>query len=487
METVTEGKASVLKPEGNEVFYNPVQQFNRDISTLGIRAWSEIYQNSNRFKKRTAEGEVKPFIDIVEALSATGLRAIRYGKEIPLIRKVIANDMSPSAVEAIRKNVEYNEIGNVVVPNQGDANGYMHQRKAEGLRAHVVDLDPYGTAAMFIDAAVQSVVDDGLLLVTCTDLGVLAGNSYPEKCFALYGGTTVHSDACHESALRLVLNMVASTAAKYGKAIEPLLSLSIDFYVRCFIRIKASPQTVKLNHSKTMVVYHCNGCNSVTNQPLGHVFEKPAKEGKKSSGQLKYVPAVGPKVPGDKCQHCGSSVHISGPMWGGPLHDQEYIDKMLEIHSTLDPEVYGTLPRIEGMLTLARQELPDAPFYFSLPSTSHVIKAPSPDMTTVASALLNSGYKVSETHCKATCLKTDAPYEFIWDLLRQWCEKNKKDPMASLKEGTPGYNIMTKPSTSQVSFETNEQAKEMEARRKSKLVRFQMNPTENWGPKGRAK
>ena len=53
---------------------------------------------------------------------------------------------------------------------------------------HVIDLDPYGTATPFIDSAIQGIRDEGLLLVTCTDAGVLAGLGYPEKCFALYGG-----------------------------------------------------------------------------------------------------------------------------------------------------------------------------------------------------------------------------------------------------------------------------------------------------------
>ena len=45
----------------------------------------------------------------------------------------------------------------------------------------VVDLDPYGTAAPFIDGAVQAIRDGGLLCVTCTDLAVLATVNYPEK------------------------------------------------------------------------------------------------------------------------------------------------------------------------------------------------------------------------------------------------------------------------------------------------------------------
>jgi tRNA (guanine26-N2/guanine27-N2)-dimethyltransferase len=46
-------------------------------------------------------------------------------------------------------------------------------------------------------------------------------------------------------ALRLVLNSIATTAAKYGRAVEPLLCLSIDFYVRLFVRVVQSPVQVK--------------------------------------------------------------------------------------------------------------------------------------------------------------------------------------------------------------------------------------------------
>lgn len=475
-ETITEGKCTMQYPKGNTVFYNPVQQFNRDISTLGIRAWSEIFQQHPKFqKKRAHNGEKKPFIDILEALSASGLRAIRYAKEIPDVRKIVANDMSKGAVEAIQRNVEYNNVGSIVQPNQADANKMMHLQTE---KAHVIDLDPYGSAAPFVDAAVQNVRDGGLLLVTCTDLGVLAGNAYPEKCFAQYGGTTVHSDACHEAALRLVLNLVATSAARYGKAIEPLLCLSIDFYVRCFIRIRQSPAMVKFNHSNTMIVYHCPACNVVTPQPLGRYIQRP-------NGSTKHNLAHGPVVKSDKCKHCDNLMHIAGPMWSGPLHDHEFIDKMLEIHQTMDSEVYGTLPRIEGMLTQAKSEIPDIPFYVALPSLSHVIKAPCPPLKTFTSALFNLGYKVSETHQKRSCVKTDAPYEVMWDILRAWTELQGEG--GKVKEGSPGYKILAKPRILEnVNFDDHPKAVEMEKIRKSKLVRFQMNPKENWGPKGRA-
>lgn len=37
----------------------------------------------------------------------------------------------------------------------------MYTVKAQKKPIHVVDLDPYGTAAPFIDGAVQCVLDDG--------------------------------------------------------------------------------------------------------------------------------------------------------------------------------------------------------------------------------------------------------------------------------------------------------------------------------------
>lgn len=41
----------------------------------------------------------------------------------------------------------------------------MYQNRAIGSRFDVIDLDPYGSAAPFLDAAVQAVSDGGLLAV----------------------------------------------------------------------------------------------------------------------------------------------------------------------------------------------------------------------------------------------------------------------------------------------------------------------------------
>ena len=47
---------------------------------------------------------------ILEALAATGLRSVRYLKEIGKVNKLYANDLDPAAVDLMTKNFEYNDI-----------------------------------------------------------------------------------------------------------------------------------------------------------------------------------------------------------------------------------------------------------------------------------------------------------------------------------------------------------------------------------------
>ena len=55
----------------------------------------------------------------------------------------------------------------------------------------VVDIDPYGAPTELLDSAVQSVQDDGLLMVTATDMAVLCGN-HAEACYTKYGRYPKH-------------------------------------------------------------------------------------------------------------------------------------------------------------------------------------------------------------------------------------------------------------------------------------------------------
>jgi tRNA (guanine26-N2/guanine27-N2)-dimethyltransferase len=311
-------------------------------------------------KLATEEHDKRPQFRILDALSATGLRALRYAQELPFNIQVTANDLWKNAVEAIKLNVKHNRLEKKIKTSVGNANAHMYSFVAQegtggpGGKYHVIDIDPYGTAVPFLDAAVQATADNGLLCVTCTDTGVFNSMGYAEKAFALYGGLPGRGDHCHEAGLRLILHAITSTAAKYGIAIEPLLSLSIDYYARVFVRVKRSPADVKFLASKTMLVYSCDhGCSAWTPQFLMRATEH---QGKKGSIWYKHSVSQGPST--DRlCECCGSKMHVAGPMYGGPLHNPSFVHRVLDLMKGADAEVYKTLPRVEGMLNMALEEM----------------------------------------------------------------------------------------------------------------------------------
>ena len=60
-------------------------------------------------------------LTVLEALSASGLRSIRYAKEVPGIREIIANDLSDVAVSSIGANVAHNGVEHLVTTSHDDA------------------------------------------------------------------------------------------------------------------------------------------------------------------------------------------------------------------------------------------------------------------------------------------------------------------------------------------------------------------------------
>jgi tRNA (guanine26-N2/guanine27-N2)-dimethyltransferase len=45
---------------------------------------------------------------------------------------------------------------------------------------------------------------------------------------------------------------------------------------------------------------------------------------------------------------------IAGPMWSAPIHDAEFLAKVLA-HVDANKGLYGTAARMKGMLTLAKE------------------------------------------------------------------------------------------------------------------------------------
>lgn len=497
---VKEGKAEVLYPP--YVFYNPVQEFNRDLTIAVISQFAkEKIRNSEqtlKSKQHNAEWKQEDKNDIaaeesekaenleagkcydngiriLEGLAASGLRSVRFGLEIPGVKEIVANDFDRSAVDIIKKNIELNKMDHLIKANNGDAAMVMYENREKPRRFDVIDLDPYGSPHLFLDAAVQAVSDGGLLCITATDAAVLCGNS-PETCHSKYGSVSLRTKYCHEMSLRIILRSVEAHANRYSRYIEPLLSVSVDFYFRVFVRVHSGQGKVKRSLSKLSTVYHCVGCGSHHLQRMG--FMVPTK----GEGNYKYTPGTGPVVK-ETCDDCSFRYNVGGPVWAESMHSPEFVQTVIDSVEK-ERRRFNTAKRIVGMLSVVKEELHDIPFYYTTEGLCTVLHCEMMSFPVLRSAFLNAGYRVSLSHCAKDSIKTDAPSSFLWDVFRAWT-KEKPVKERHLQDNTPCKNILSKPCGSQVSFEIHPNSNP-ESRQKG-LTRWQTNPEKNWGPKARAK
>ncbi|XP_055040054.2 tRNA (guanine(26)-N(2))-dimethyltransferase [Misgurnus anguillicaudatus] len=514
---VREGKAAIIFPSANEVFYNPVQEFNRDLTCAvitefareqlaqrgvrilvpgekdrvvvqlskeknGIKDQEEEPENEQEKKEESNDKEFitasvgekcEQGLSVLEGLAASGLRSVRFALEVPGLKSITANDFSAKAAALIARNAKHNNVSHIVQASQRDASMVMYEARGRKDRYDVIDLDPYGSPSAFIDAAVQAVSEGGLLCITCTDMAVMAGNS-GETCYSKYSSVSIKSKYCHEMALRIILHSLDQRAAVYQRYIEPLLSVSVDFYIRVFVRVKTGQAVVKNSASKQALIYNCVGCGAFHLQRMG----KRICQGK----HMKYSAATGPPV-GPNCEHCGQKFQLGGPMWAEPLHDSAFVQKVLGAVSG-NPTRFGTSKRIEGILSMVTEELQDVPLYHVLDQLSSTVHCNTPPMLQFRSALLHAGYRVSFSHACKNAVKTDAPPGVLWDIIRCW-EKSNPVKRERLSETSPAHHILSKEPTLQACFEIREDANPQS--RKRHLTRFQENPQANWGPKARAK
>ncbi|KAG2245533.1 hypothetical protein Bca52824_085161 [Brassica carinata] len=511
---IKEGEAEILLHKKNQVFFNKAQVNNRDMSIAVLREFiskrkqehdaksskrnrsvpnvvdkdsseaskegtpsengehqvaSEDPPSSSASKKPegVALRELKP-PKVLEALSASGLRALRYAREIEGIGQVVALDNDIASVEACQRNIKFN--GSLAISkvesHHTDARVHMLTHPNE---FDVVDLDPYGSPSIFLDSAIQSVADGGLLMCTATDMAVLCGGN-GEVCYSKYGSYPLRGKYCHEMALRILLASIESHANRYKRYIVPVLSVQMDFYVRVFV-CYTSASAMKNTPLKLSYVYQCIGCDSFHLQPVGRSLPK--------NNSVRYLPAIGPVV-AQECNHCGKKYNMGGPIWSAPIHDQEWVTSILNSVKSMKDR-YPAYERIYAVLTTISEELVDVPLFLSLHNLCATLKCISPSAAMFRSAVINANYRISGTHVNPLGMKTDAPMEVIWDIMRCWA---KNHPIKAQAPELPGSVILSKEPSHQVDFSRH--VGSLSRAQVKKVARFLPNPEKHWGPKLRA-
>lgn len=373
---VDEGQVSIKIPVFEKVsakapvFYNPVMELNRDLSVLALQA----YRN-----------EQEENIKICDAFGGSGIRGIRYSREVSGVEDVIITDLNPLAVEYARDNIKRNRLTNVEVCKE-DANIML--RKCRG-KFHVVDIDPFGTPSPFIESAAISLKSGGLLCVTATDTSALCG-TYKEPCIRKYGAMPLKTEYCHENGLRILAGFISRTFAKYKKFITPVFSHSTEHYIRIYLKVGRGAKATDNSLKNLGYIAHCNKC----------LYRMT-------------IHGIAPLLPAE-CPECGGVLRATGPLWLGRLQDHEYVKSMLDI---LPSKSIKTHDNALKLLKRCYKESSGPATFHDIHKICKVLKISAPSLNSVLEELKKSGYFASRTHVKPTGIKTDAPIEEIKNII----------------------------------------------------------------------
>ncbi len=362
-------------PPKNPAFFNPSAKLSRDISILVYRAFLHD-------KTRTQ----KTFAD---PLSGVGARALRVAVEVQEIDQVHINDLNPLAIELSKKNAVLNFVERKCNFSVNEACKFL--LSSETNRFAVLDLDPFGSPAPYIDCALRSVLDSGLISVTATDTAVLCGK-FNDVCFRKYYGRAIRCHYAKEIAIRLLLSQISLTASRFGLIIEPLFAHSYSQYIRIYARVKLSSAEANMVHTKLGFIQHCEKCG---NRMVSKEYNKP-----------------------DACALCGNSFSIAGQLWISRLFDKNLIKKMERSNFN---KVGSDLPDNgivdKSMLSTCFDEHDDMPYYFITDEIAAKLKTSPMSVAKVIERLSRSGYRSSKTSLDKRGFKTDAGINEILTLL----------------------------------------------------------------------
>lgn len=353
--SITEGKTDILVYKNKESakgpgskdnlpFYNPSMELNRDISVLVC----QYLINNN-----------KRHLSILDGLAASGIRGIRFANELEGDFEVAINDWDEKSFNLIKKNIKNLKLKNTAALNLNLC-ALLSEKKFD-----YIDVDPFGSPAYYIDSAVRSIRNNGIIACTATDTSTLCG-IYPNVCFRRYGAVPFYSSVMKEVALRILLGFICREAVKYDKGIKPLISYSTDHYFRFYVMIKNGVDNANDSIKNFSVI-----------KPNGVIASETNKKD-------------------------------IGPLWTGALQSKKFLEDLRTI--LFEKKIKTSVWKLLDLL----EEEADAPaFFYTVDNLASSLKRSIPKMKVIFKRLQSQGYTVVRTHFSPTGFKTNAPIDEI--------------------------------------------------------------------------
>ncbi len=343
---VTEGKVNYFVPSDynlngpgsitGSAFYNRQMEFNRDVCIAFLAGTA-----SDGFR-------------VLDANGATGIRSARIAIEIPLRLRITCNDTEKNATSLMRENFRRLGLDGIRITS----------RRAQALLAEehfdYIDIDPFGTPAGYIPAAVQSVSGGGIMAITATDAAVLCGSARgSERRYLCRAGRWPFM---HEVGLRNLTGYVVRMAASYDRAAYPLLSYYADHYFRIYFRFADG----------------------------GTRAEKQLE----SIGYAHYDSRTG-----ERRVDLEYDVRAAGPMWIGPLHDRN------TLNSLSVPDGSGTGKRLAKWIDMWKNECDAPPLFYRMDEIASMLRISMPKREELL-GLLSTETPAVRTHFDSKGFKT---------------------------------------------------------------------------------
>jgi tRNA (guanine26-N2/guanine27-N2)-dimethyltransferase len=376
--TIVEGKTSLVVPAEEEpkkfpTFFNPRGRFVRDVSVTAYKAFAA-----------SGKGELV----FADSLCGAGARGIRVAKEIPDYSVVALNDISPTSVELARRTAQLNDVTERCKFSTKEVCSFLSTREVvQGARFDAVDVDPFGTPSPFVDCALRSIKDGGLLSVSATDSGVLCG-VYPKVALRKYLGLPLRTEYSHEVGMRLLFGLISMTAMRFELSIVPLFCHHDMHYFRTYSMVLVGNKNSRQNEKSIGYILHCFKCG------YRRTVEREA-----------YFPRAQERAEdiNENCQACnGQRLHAGGPLWVGPIQSVDFVERCRKI----DP------------ITLFEQEL-DTATYYDLSVISDKMGVRTPRIADVISKLRSAGRSASRTRLNPRAVRTDAELREVQEALKE--------------------------------------------------------------------
>ncbi|MEM3261917.1 MAG: hypothetical protein QXW72_06020 [Conexivisphaerales archaeon] len=354
METL-EGLTKIY-PDGKNIFYNSRGKFVRDMFVILFSAYAEyIGKNDMKF---------------AEPFSATGVKGMRLAKEGHGFSNFILNDIDSFAVKSILHGIEENNLGGFEVNNL-DAFSFLDKLKTLG-RVDALDIDPFGSAAPYIQPSLRSVKDKGFVAFTFTDTPVL-GTVHNDALVKRYHVKSNKVYFLKELQARIAASIVISEGSVINVAPVPFFAHVFEHYVRVYFQVRASP-SLSLDLMNKLSYIYSSECGYAS-------LEKT-----------------------DVCPYCGKRINVSGPVYTGKLFSNELIRIAVKNAVACKP--------CYKLFHTALNEI-DLPYYYELSRLANILKMQVPSALKIIGLLNRFGYESSPTSFSYSGVKTRAPVSVV--------------------------------------------------------------------------